>query len=43
MCRFLGRRDVGLSPRADGRRRRSAKARSRGIGAGGCNGGYGDL
>ena len=30
MCRFLGRRDVGLSPRADGRRRRSAKARNRG-------------
>jgi hypothetical protein len=30
MCRFLGRRDAGLSPRADGRRRRSAKARSRG-------------
>jgi hypothetical protein len=30
MCRFLGRRDVGLSTHADGRRRRSAKARSRG-------------
>jgi transposase len=30
MCRFLGRRDVGPSPRAHGRRRRSAKARSRG-------------
>jgi hypothetical protein len=30
LCRFLGRRDVGPSPRAHGRRRRSAKARSRG-------------
>jgi hypothetical protein len=30
VCRFLGRRDVVLSTRAAGRRRRSAKARSRG-------------
>jgi hypothetical protein len=42
LCRFLGRRDVGLSTRADGRRRRSAKARSRGrrstLGAAGTTG-----
>ena len=44
LCRFLGRRDVGLSPRADGRRRRSAKARSRGeVEHQRCNALYGDL